>query len=236
MPLTVIPAQAGIQWRRDAVVAKTGRSCSPACVGMTSRDRPRDRLKFRRRLPINWRTRVAPAAPTTRRDMSEQNGSKPLQLQYLTVNLAQEEYGIDILAVREIRGWTPVTRIPQAPHYVLGVLNLRGAIVPVLDLRLRFGLAREEYGATTVTVVITVAGRLFGVVVDGVSDVLDVVEQDVRPVPDMGTAVDTEYLKGLTSAAERMVLLLDVDKLLQPQDAQMLEAALPAVADVKAVA
>jgi purine-binding chemotaxis protein CheW len=168
--------------------------------------------------------------------MSEQNGSKPLQLQYLTVNLAQEEYGIDILAVREIRGWTPVTRIPQAPHYVLGVLNLRGAIVPVLDLRLRFGLAREEYGATTVTVVITVAGRLFGVVVDGVSDVLDVVEQDVRPVPDMGTAVDTEYLKGLTSAAERMVLLLDVDKLLQPQDAQMLEAALPAVADVKAVA
>ena len=156
--------------------------------------------------------------------------------QYLTVNLAEEEYAIDILAVREIRGWTPVTRIPQAPHYVLGVLNLRGAIVPVLDLRLRFGLEREEYSATTVTVVVTVAGRLFGVVVDAVSDVLDVQAEQVRPVPDMGTAVDTEYLKGLTSIEERMVLLLDVDKLLQPQDAQMLEAALPAVADVKAVA
>jgi purine-binding chemotaxis protein CheW len=156
--------------------------------------------------------------------------------QYLTVNLAQEEYAIDILAVREIRGWTPVTRIPQAPSYVLGVLNLRGAIVPVLDLRLRFGLAREEYNATTVTVIITVAGRHFGVVVDGVSDVLDVEAHSIKPVPDMGTAVDTEYLKGLTSAGERMVLLLDVDKLLQPQDAQMLEAALPAVADVKAVA
>ena len=156
--------------------------------------------------------------------------------QYLTVNLADEEYGVDILAVREIRGWTPVTRIPQAPSYVLGVLNLRGAIVPVLDLRLRFGLKREEYTATTVTVIVTVAGRNFGVVVDAVSDVVDVDAAAIRPVPDMGTAVDTEYLKGLTSVGERMVLLLDVDRLLQPQDAQMLEAALPAVADVKAVA
>jgi len=156
-------------------------------------------------------------------------------VQYLTVNLAHEEYAIDILAVREIRGWTPVTRIPQAPHYVLGVLNLRGTIVPVLDLRLRFGLPREEYGALTVTVIVTVAGRHFGVVVDAVSDVLDVLPDDVRPVPDMGTTVDTEYLKGLTAVAERMVLLLDVDKLLQPQDAQMLEAALPAAANVQAV-
>jgi len=156
--------------------------------------------------------------------------------QYLTVNLADEEYGIDILAVREIRGWTSVTRIPQAPGYVLGVLNLRGAIVPVLDLRLRFGLSREEYSGTTVTVIITVAGRLFGIVVDAVSDVLDVEQSNVRPVPDMGTAVDTEYLKGLTAIGERMVLLLDADKLLQPQDAQMLDAALNAVDDVKAVA
>jgi purine-binding chemotaxis protein CheW len=155
--------------------------------------------------------------------------------QYLTVNLGNEEYGVDILAVREIRGWTPVTRIPQAPGYVLGVLNLRGAIVPVLDLRLRFGLAREEYSATTVTVIVMVNGRQFGVVVDAVSDVVEVAPGDVRPVPDMGTTVDTEYLKGLTSVAERMVLLLDVDRLLQPQDAQMLEAAL-ASTDVKAVA
>ena len=156
--------------------------------------------------------------------------------QYLTVNLAQEEYGIDILAVREIRGWTPVTRIPQAPHYVLGVLNLRGAIVPVLDLRLRFGLSREEYDATTVTVIVMVAGRLFGIVVDAVSDVLDIENTHLRPVPDMGTAVDTEYLKGLTSIDERMVLLLDADKLLQPQDTQILDTALNAVGDVKAVA
>lgn len=167
--------------------------------------------------------------------MHEDNQATPT-VQQLTISLGNEEYGIDILAVREIRGWTPVTRIPQAPSYVLGVLNLRGAIVPVLDLRLRFGLAREEYSATTVTVVVTVAGRLFGVVVDAVSDVLDVEADQIRPVPDMGTTVDTEYLKGLTAVGERMVLLLDVDKLLQPQDAQMLEAALPAAVDVKAVA
>lgn len=155
--------------------------------------------------------------------------------QYLTVNLGNEEYGVDILAVREIRGWTPVTRIPQAPSYVLGVLNLRGAIVPVLDLRLRFGLTREEYTATTVCVIVMVAGRQFGIVVDAVSDVVEVAPGGVRPVPDMGTTVDTEYLKGLTSVGERMVLLLDVDRLLQPQDAQMLEAAL-ASAEAKAVA
>jgi purine-binding chemotaxis protein CheW len=167
--------------------------------------------------------------------MSDQTRGTGLQSQYLTVNLAHEEYGIDILSVREIRGWTPVTRIPQSPHYVLGVLNLRGAIVPVIDMRLRFGLAREEYNATTVTVIVTVAGRQFGVVVDAVSDVIDVAGDAMRPVPDMGTTVDTEYLKGLTAVGERMVLLLDADKLLQPQDAQMLEAAL-AANDVKAVA
>jgi purine-binding chemotaxis protein CheW len=167
--------------------------------------------------------------------MSDQLRGDTLQSQYLTVNLAHEEYGIDILSVREIRGWTPVTRIPQSPHYVLGVLNLRGAIVPVIDMRLRFGLAREDYNATTVTVIVMVAGRQFGVVVDAVSDVVDVAPNAMRPVPDMGTTVDTEYLKGLTTVGERMVLLLDADKLLQPQDAQMLEAAL-AANDVKAVA
>ncbi len=168
--------------------------------------------------------------------MSQSNSDTNATTQYLTVNIAEEEYGIDILSVREIRGWSSVTRIPQAPHYVLGVLNLRGAIVPVLDLRLRFGLSREEYNATTVTVIVTVAGRLFGIVVDAVSDVLDIENAQLRQVPDMGTAVDTEYLKGLTSIGERMILLLDTDKLLQPQDVQILDSALNAVGDIKAVA
>ena len=150
--------------------------------------------------------------------MSDNAGSEALLSQYLTVNLAQEEYGIDILAVREIRGWTPVTRIPQSPPYLLGVLNLRGAIVPVLDLRLRFGVEREAYTDTTVTVIVAVEGRSFGIVVDAVSDVLDAAEADVRPVPDMGTTVDTEYLRGLIAVDERMVLLLDVDRLLRVHD------------------
>jgi purine-binding chemotaxis protein CheW len=153
--------------------------------------------------------------------MSDNAGSEALQSQYLTVNLAREEYGIDILAVREIRGWTPVTRIPQSPPYLLGVLNLRGAIVPVLDLRLRFGVQREEYTDTTVTVIVAVDGRSFGIVVDAVSDVLDAMDTDVRPVPDMGTTVDTEYLKGLVAVDERMVLLLDVDSLLRVHDRQV---------------
>jgi purine-binding chemotaxis protein CheW len=153
--------------------------------------------------------------------MSDNAGSEELLSQYLTVTLAQEEYGIDILAVREIRGWAPVTRIPQSPPYLLGVLNLRGAIVPVLDLRLRFGAQREEYTATTVTVIVAVEGRSFGIVVDAVSDVLDAPASEVRPVPDMGTTVDTEYLKGLIGVDERMVLLLDIDRLLRLHDRQM---------------
>lgn len=156
--------------------------------------------------------------------MSDNAGSEELQSQYLTVNLAHEEYGIDILAVREIRGWTPVTRIPQSPPYLLGVLNLRGAIVPVLDLRLRFGVEREAYTDTTVTVIVAVDGRSFGMVVDAVSDVLDAADSQVRPVPDMGTTVDTEYLRGLIGVDERMVLLLDIDRLLRLHD-KSLEAA-----------
>src|SRR5262249_40273969 len=146
-------------------------------------------LKFPLPPPIQTSIGGLSRGPVYEANMSDNTRSEALQSQYLTVNLGHEEYGVDILAVREIRGWTPVTRIPRAPGYVLGVLNLRGAIVPVIDMRLRFGLPREEYGATTVTVIITVAGRNFGVVVDAVSDVLDVEAGAIRPVPDMGTTV-----------------------------------------------
>jgi purine-binding chemotaxis protein CheW len=168
--------------------------------------------------------------------MSNFNSNDPQLSQYLTLNLGQEEYAVDILSVREIRGWAPVTRIPQAPHYLLGVLNLRGAVVPVLDLRMRFGLPRVEYTANTVTVIIVIENRLFGVVADAVSDVLDVAVSDIRAVPDMGTAVDTKYLKGLTAVGDRMVLLLDADKLLQAQDAEMLDTALSASNEIEAAA
>lgn len=156
-------------------------------------------------------------------------GSPAAGGQYLSFRLADEEYGLDILGVREIRGWQRVTRIPRSPPFVLGVLNLRGAVVPVMDLRLRFGLPQVEYTVTTVTIVVAVEDRLFGVVVDAVSDVLDVAGDAVRPAPDFGAAVDTAYIRGLTSQGERMVMLLDAARLLATDEWAATEAALIAV-------
>ncbi len=138
--------------------------------------------------------------------------------QVLTFVLGNETYGVDILRVQEIRGWTAVTKIPHAPAHVLGVLNLRGSIVPIVDLRMRFALERAEYTAITVIIVMSVvtpAGRRdFGVVVDGVSDVVDVNAAEVKPAPELGERGATEYLLGLVTIAERMVVLLDIDRLI----------------------
>jgi purine-binding chemotaxis protein CheW len=157
-------------------------------------------------------------------------------VQQLTFSLAGEEYGADILSVREIRGWSRVTRIPQTPRYLLGVLNLRGAIVPVMDLRLRFGLEREAYDQNTVVIIVAVAERLFGIVVDAVSDVVDIDLAAIKPVPDMGAIVDTRYLKGLATHVERMVMLLDVEKLVRPEDVETLDAALARAREVEVAA
>ncbi len=142
----------------------------------------------------------------------------PATQQVLTFELGNETYGVEILRVREIRGWTPVTKIPHAPPHVLGVLNLRGSIVPVVDLRMRFALERAEYTKITVIIVLSVhssAGRReIGVVVDGVSDVVDVDAANVRPAPDLGTKFATEYIRGLVPVANRMVVLLDIDRLI----------------------
>lgn len=138
--------------------------------------------------------------------------------QVLTFTLGEETYGVDILRVQEIRGWSPVTRIPQAPPHVLGVLNLRGSIVPIVDLRMRFNLQRAEYTALTVIIVLSVESpqgrRDFGLVVDGVSDVIDVPAGDVKPAPDLGRQVSTEFIAGLAAVAGRMVMLLDIDQLI----------------------
>ena len=168
--------------------------------------------------------------------MYENNPDAADTLQQLTFNLAGEEYGVDILTVREIRGWSRVTRIPQTPDYLLGVLNLRGAIVPIMDLRLRFGLERESYGDNTVMIIVAVDERLFGIVVDAVSDVVDIDPAAIKPVPDMGAVVDTRYLKGLATHVERMVMLLDVEKLMRPEDVETLDAAMPDVRDVEVAA
>jgi purine-binding chemotaxis protein CheW len=138
--------------------------------------------------------------------------------QVLTFTLGAETYGVDILRVQEIRGWSPVTRIPQSPRHVLGVLNLRGSIVPIVDMRMRFQLDQAEYTAVTVIIVLSVESasgrRDIGVVVDGVSDVIDIDYAQVKPPPDLGGQVNTEFIQGLAAVSEHMVMLLDIDKLI----------------------
>jgi purine-binding chemotaxis protein CheW len=138
--------------------------------------------------------------------------------QILTFVLGGQTYGIDILRVQEIRGWSTVTKIPHAPAHVLGVLNLRGSIVPILDLRRRFALEHVEYTAVTVIIVtsiVTASGRRdFGVVVDGVSDVVDIDAAQIKPAPELGAHGGAAYILGLLCIAERMVVLLDFDRLI----------------------
>ena len=139
--------------------------------------------------------------------------------QYLTFMLAGEEYGVDILRVQEIKGWDRVTRIPHTPEYVLGVINLRGSVVPVLDLRRRFGLDAIQFGPTTVVIVVRVAGtrdeRTVGMVVDAVSEVYNVDAADSKPPPDVCGSVDTVFVKALaTVEKDKMLILLDIDRLI----------------------
>ncbi|WP_076413530.1 chemotaxis protein CheW [Shewanella sp. UCD-KL12] len=138
--------------------------------------------------------------------------------QYLTFIMANEEYGVDILSVQEIRGWESTTVIPNSPSHVKGVINLRGTIVPIIDLRQRFGIETLDYGATTVVIVVKVAfeneHKVIGIVVDAVSDVFSVNHDDVRDAPDFGKETDLTFIKGLTNVGEKMVILLDINKLL----------------------
>ena len=138
--------------------------------------------------------------------------------QYLTFIMANEEYGVEILSVQEIRGWESTTVIPNAPSHVKGVINLRGTIVPIIDLRQRFGIEVLDYGATTVVIVVKVAmaneHKVIGIVVDAVSDVFSVNNDDVRDAPNFGEDTDLSFIKGLTNAGEKMVILLDINRLL----------------------
>jgi purine-binding chemotaxis protein CheW len=140
-------------------------------------------------------------------------------LQFLSFTLGHEEYGVDILRVQEIRSWEPVSRIPNVPPYEKGVVNLRGAIVPIIDLRERFKLDHIVYTPLTVVVVLQAhfgtKTRIMGVVVDTVSDVVNVNKQTIQASPTFGTKVSTEFINGLVSINERMLVLLDVDRLLK---------------------
>lgn len=143
--------------------------------------------------------------------------------QFLTFELAGEAYGIEILKVQEIRGWEPVRKLPDTPDFVKGALNLRGAIVPIIDLRERFHLQKVDYTPTTVVIVMCIdtanAGpTVMGVIADAVSDVLDIDPADIKDSPNLGSKINTRYMRGMYVGKNGMVMLLDVDKLLNPEE------------------
>jgi purine-binding chemotaxis protein CheW len=136
--------------------------------------------------------------------------------------LGKEEYGVDILKVQEIRSYEKVTTLPAAPDYLKGIMNLRGIIVPVIDLRVKFGLPDPAYDAFTVVVILRIAARVIGMVVDGVSDVIQLAPGDVKAAPQLGSVVDGTYLAGLATQNERMILLLDIEKFLSSGEMNLL--------------
>ncbi len=142
--------------------------------------------------------------------------------QYLTFIMAEEEYGVDILRVQEIRGWDSATPIPNTPAYIRGVINLRGVIVPIVDLRERFGIDTIDYGPTTVVIVLRVEGsekeRIMGIVVDAVSDVYNVKEGEMKPAPDFGSVVSIGFVRGLVTIDEKMIIMLEIDQMLSDQE------------------
>lgn len=155
--------------------------------------------------------------------MNNQVSSNHKVQQFLTFELAGEAYGVEILKVQEIRGWTPVRKLPNLPEFVKGALNLRGVIVPILDLRERFQMQVVDYTPMTVVIVIrlnlTESGpTVLGIIVDAVSDVVEINWSEVSAMPSMGSKIDTRYMHGMYMRESGMVMLLDVEKLLSPEE------------------
>ena len=138
--------------------------------------------------------------------------------EYLTFRLDQEEYGIDILKVQEIRGYEPPTRIAHAPEFIKGVVNLRGTIVPIVDMRLKFNCSKADYNSFTVVIILNLRNRVVGIVVDSVSDVMELSPDNMRSAPDIESAIDRSCILGLGSVGERMLILLDIEKLMSSVD------------------
>lgn len=148
---------------------------------------------------------------------------QPNKREFLTFTLADEEYALDILTVQEIRCYEPVTRIVGAPPFIKGVVNLRGAIVPIVDMRIKLALERVDYTDFTVVIILSIAGRLVGIVVDSVSDVLALTPEQIRPAPELGSAIDIRYITGLATIDQRMVIMLDIARLMTSKEMQLLD-------------
>lgn len=154
-----------------------------------------------------------------------QKEEEQIPSEFLTFTLGDEEYAIDILKVQEIRGYEKPTLIANAPTFIKGVTNLRGTIVPIIDLRIKFNLGKVEYTAFTVVIILNLAGRVVGVVVDSVSDVIMLTPAEIRPAPDFSATFDTKYIRGLAKHEERMVIVTDIEKLMTSADMELLEPA-----------
>ena len=143
----------------------------------------------------------------------------------LTFRLGQEEYGLNILNVQEIRGYDAVTKIANSPAFLKGVINMRGVIVPIIDMRIRFNLGEATYNEFTVVIILNIGDRVIGMVVDAVSDVTSLKAEQVRPAPDFGTVLDTAYIDGLATVDERMIIVIDIEKLMTAEDMGLVDQA-----------
>ena len=143
--------------------------------------------------------------------------------EFLAFKLGKEEYGIDILKVQEIRGYEMVTRVANAPDFIKGVVNLRGIIVPIVDMRIKFRLGDPTYDQFTVVIILNIGGRVVGMVVDSVSDVTTLKQEQIKPAPEMGTALNSDYLIGLGTLDQRMLILVDIDKLMSSTEMGLIE-------------
>ena len=162
--------------------------------------------------------------------MENRASTREAAREMLVFTLGGDEYAVDILKVQEIRGYEKVTPIPRAPAFLKGVVNLRGTIAPVVDLRVKFELAEARYDAFTVVIVLRIASRVIGAVVDSVSDVIGLGANDLKPAPQLGSVVDSSYLAGVATLGGRMILVLDIEKLLSSGELDLLSGAAQAVA------
>lgn len=152
-----------------------------------------------------------------------QFGDQNTGQEYLIFTLGKEEYGIEILKVQEIRGYDRVTRIANTPDFITGVMNLRGVIVPIIDLRVKFQLPSADINENTVIIVLNLTNRIVGIVVDGVSDVLALNAEQVKPAPDFSATLSTKYLLGLGTLNDRMLILVDIEKLLNSEEMEIVD-------------
>ncbi len=160
---------------------------------------------------------------TTQNQTNMETAGEGAGSEFLAFTLGHEEYGIDILKVQEIRGYEHVTRIANAPAFIKGVVNLRGTIIPVVDMRIKFNLGAATYDQFTVVIILNIAGRVVGMVVDSVSDVMTLQPEQIKPAPEIGTAFDSDYLIGLGTLGERMLILADIGKLMSSEEMELFE-------------